>query len=386
MTGLAKLVADELGITAGLECFTTGDLGACGEIALNVALMFVGGLPGKIAAKYGLRWRKATELGRKIARLGGDLVDGIKDRIKANRKLDNMSCPIENSFVPGTRVVIADGPTTPIEDVQIDATVVAADPETEETGPGFEDEQANPPGAVVVGDGVIATDNHSSGAPNSTNGSPPSTWRRDVVADLGGHAGAGFRGAGRDGPRRCRRGPRQARSGSNGAPGQVRDQPSPAVGRVDGRQAAFDGAGHHGLLGDLGDQLDDGHQVHRLFGEITRPHTRSVPKVWRSTCGPNASPSSAGLIPAASPSTHHLFSARGERDPPSWLRTGGLETDRPSPSQERFERGAGLGADTPAPACPNLRGRRSHPYALTLPGPCQGQAPEGGRARVPAGP
>ncbi|WP_150244127.1 RHS repeat-associated core domain-containing protein [Nocardiopsis quinghaiensis] len=192
--GLAKLVADELGITAGLECFTTGDLGACGETALNVATMFVGGLAGKIAVKYGLRWGKAAELGRKIAKLGGDLVDGVGDLIKSNRKVDNLC----NSFAPGTRVVMADGSTRPIEEVEVGEKVLATDPETGEqtartvlatiigsgskhlveitvdpttereaiggdAGSEAEDEQAEQagvPGPIAAGDVIIATDEH----------------------------------------------------------------------------------------------------------------------------------------------------------------------------------------------------------------------------------
>ncbi|WP_394329348.1 RHS repeat-associated core domain-containing protein [Nocardiopsis sp. CNR-923] len=190
-TGLAQLVADELGITAGLECFTTGDLGACGETALNVALMFVGGLPAKIAAKYGLRWGKAAELGRKIAELGGELIEGIDGLIDAGRRLD--SCR-RNSFVAGTPVLMADGSTKPIEDIDVGDQVVATDPETgeqsartvlativgsgvktlveitvdpttERDAPEGEDTAADEgrggvPGPTVVGDGVIATDEH----------------------------------------------------------------------------------------------------------------------------------------------------------------------------------------------------------------------------------
>ncbi|MDT0331472.1 RHS repeat-associated core domain-containing protein [Nocardiopsis lambiniae] len=202
-TGLAQLVADELGITAGLECFTTGNLAACGETALNIALMFVGGLPAKIAAKYGLRWGKAVELGRKIAELGGELVDGIKGLIGAKKKLDALpeptSCPIGNSFVPGTRVVMADGSTKPIENVEIGDEVLATDPETgeqtartvlativgsgakalveitidpttERDAPGDETvaqgavqvdtESAGIPGPVAAGDVIVATDGH----------------------------------------------------------------------------------------------------------------------------------------------------------------------------------------------------------------------------------
>ncbi|WP_231640593.1 polymorphic toxin-type HINT domain-containing protein [Nocardiopsis sp. NRRL B-16309] len=195
-TGLAQLVADELGITAGLECFTTGDLGACGETALNVATMFVGGLPTKIAAKYGLRWGKAAELGRRIAELGGDLIDGVRGLSRANRKLDNISCPIGNSFVPGTAVVMADGSTMPIEEVDVGEKVLATDPETGEqtsrtvlatiigsgakdlvqitvdptterqvsesgdTESGSGDEGAGVPGPVAAGDVIVATDGH----------------------------------------------------------------------------------------------------------------------------------------------------------------------------------------------------------------------------------
>ncbi|WP_433697315.1 RHS repeat-associated core domain-containing protein [Nocardiopsis sp. CA-288880] len=195
--GLAQLVADELGITAGLECFTTGDLGACGETALNVASMFVGGLAGKIAVKYGLRWGKAAELGRRIAELGGELIDGVNGLIRANRKVDNLCAP-GNSFVPGTRVVMADGSTRPIEEVDVGEKVLATDPETgeqtartvlativgsgakhlvqitvdpttereaadEDTGSETEGQQAEHsgiPGPVTAGDVVIATDEH----------------------------------------------------------------------------------------------------------------------------------------------------------------------------------------------------------------------------------
>ncbi|MGW5879914.1 RHS repeat-associated core domain-containing protein [Nocardiopsis terrae] len=193
-TGLAQLVADELGITAGLECFTTGDLGACGETAVNVALMFVGGLPAKVAAKYGLRWGKAAELGERISDLGGELIDGVKDLNRANRKLDNVSCPIGNSFVPGTGVVMADGSIKPIEDVDIGEKVLATDPETgeqsartvlatiigsgakslvqvtidpttEREAPAGDEASADEdsegvPGPVVAGDVIVATDGH----------------------------------------------------------------------------------------------------------------------------------------------------------------------------------------------------------------------------------
>ncbi|MGW4974236.1 Hint domain-containing protein, partial [Streptomyces albidoflavus] len=48
------------------------------------------------------------------------------------------SCPInktDNSFTPGTAVMMADGTTKPIEDVAIGDTVLTTDPETGETSP-----------------------------------------------------------------------------------------------------------------------------------------------------------------------------------------------------------------------------------------------------------
>uniref|UniRef100_UPI000569D03F hypothetical protein n=1 Tax=Nocardiopsis sp. CNT312 TaxID=1137268 RepID=UPI000569D03F len=77
--------------------------------------MFVGGLAGKIAVKYGLRWGKAAELGRRIADLGGDLISGVKGLVRSERKLDNIKTDCRHSFVPGTRVLMADGSTKPIE-------------------------------------------------------------------------------------------------------------------------------------------------------------------------------------------------------------------------------------------------------------------------------
>ena len=44
---LGQILMDEIGITDALNCFTQGDLGACAETALNVAMSFIGGVAGK---------------------------------------------------------------------------------------------------------------------------------------------------------------------------------------------------------------------------------------------------------------------------------------------------------------------------------------------------
>lgn len=43
------------------------------------------------------------------------------------------SCPTSNSFVPGTKVVMADGSSKPIEEVELGDYVLATDPETGQT-------------------------------------------------------------------------------------------------------------------------------------------------------------------------------------------------------------------------------------------------------------
>ncbi|MEU9830790.1 polymorphic toxin-type HINT domain-containing protein [Streptosporangium sp. NPDC048047] len=47
--------------------------------------------------------------------------------------LPTTSCDTPNSFVPGTKVLMADGTTKPIEDVEVGDQVIAADPETGQT-------------------------------------------------------------------------------------------------------------------------------------------------------------------------------------------------------------------------------------------------------------
>lgn len=162
---LAKILAEELGITDALDCITKGDMGACTETLINVLVSLIGGAVGKLAAKYGApwKWKKAAELVRKLKKHGGDLYDGLKGLIKnrkrvsdaedkladAKRKLDAerknkpgdkpndkpedkpddkpATCPW-HSFLPGTPVLLADGRRIPIEKVRIGERVKATDP------------------------------------------------------------------------------------------------------------------------------------------------------------------------------------------------------------------------------------------------------------------
>ncbi|MFD4693368.1 polymorphic toxin-type HINT domain-containing protein [Streptomyces sp. NPDC058463] len=157
---LAKILAEELGITDALDCVTKGDMGACTETLINVLLSLVGGAVGKLAAKYGApwKWKKAVELIKKLKKHGGDLYDGLTGLIKnrkkvqdaekkladAKKKLDAekkdppkkdekaddkpTTCPVSHSFPPGTPVLVADGRRVPIESLRTGDEVVATDP------------------------------------------------------------------------------------------------------------------------------------------------------------------------------------------------------------------------------------------------------------------
>ncbi|RVX42174.1 intein/RHS repeat-associated protein [Nonomuraea polychroma] len=141
---IAKIAADELGITAGIKCFTTGDMGACGETALNILGSLAGGLAGKLAAKYALpwKWKKAYELGKAVWKHAGDAISAFKNWLAAKDKLKVAekareaaqrayeACAKPSSFVPGTLVVMGDGSKKPIEDIQVGDKVQSTDPVT----------------------------------------------------------------------------------------------------------------------------------------------------------------------------------------------------------------------------------------------------------------
>lgn len=82
-----KILSDELGITAGLECLTQGAVGACVETAANILMSAVGGIIGKVLSKYGApwKWAKAVRLGKKLWGLVHDSISLIKGIFKAEK-------------------------------------------------------------------------------------------------------------------------------------------------------------------------------------------------------------------------------------------------------------------------------------------------------------
>lgn len=138
---LGKIVMDELGITAGLDCFTKGDIGACAETAVTVLTSAVGGLAGKIISKYAWRWGKAANLAKSLYKLGSDLVEGVQGLMKTKREVEvahrgltdavaAASCGL--SFSAETPVLMADGTTKPIASITLGDKVVATDTSTGE--------------------------------------------------------------------------------------------------------------------------------------------------------------------------------------------------------------------------------------------------------------
>ncbi|WP_254712250.1 polymorphic toxin-type HINT domain-containing protein [Streptomyces sp. TRM64462] len=156
---LIEIVKDELGINAAFDCVSSGDMGACGETILNIAGSFAGGIAGKLLAKYGLpwNWKKGYELGKRVVGLVDDLIGGALDYFKAGKALDAAKSALAkaqdklaaarkkaaearrnagdgcHSFLPGTLVLLADGTTKPIEEVELGDRITVTDPETGDT-------------------------------------------------------------------------------------------------------------------------------------------------------------------------------------------------------------------------------------------------------------
>ncbi|MFE0733108.1 polymorphic toxin-type HINT domain-containing protein, partial [Streptomyces antibioticus] len=160
---LVAIARDILGIDAALDCVSSGDIGACGETLLNIAGSFAGGLAGKLLAKYGAPWdwAKGARLVKRVVGLVDELVGGVRSFFKANKALGkaqgaltkaqdrlakarakaaaalkkkgNDSCPVPHSFLPGTKVLLADGKTKPIEKVELGDKITATDPATGRT-------------------------------------------------------------------------------------------------------------------------------------------------------------------------------------------------------------------------------------------------------------
>ncbi|MCD0453019.1 hypothetical protein LO762_28120 [Actinocorallia sp. API 0066] len=70
----------------------------------------------------GGNWKSCGDLGKNLLS-----VRGPKPKSQPNNNGNGVSCPVNNSFVPGTLVLMADGSTKPIEDIRVGEKVLAGD-------------------------------------------------------------------------------------------------------------------------------------------------------------------------------------------------------------------------------------------------------------------
>ncbi|MEV0393020.1 Hint domain-containing protein [Polymorphospora rubra] len=155
-----QILMEVLGINDIRDCVMNGDVGAC-------VMSVVGALPwGKLfkakkigealwrAGKAVLSWfdeikwaqsvlRRADEAAAAAAKQAAD--DAAATAAKQGDNAAGRSC-VDNSFTPGTHVLLADGTTKPIEDVELGDEVVAYDTETGEA-------VDSTVSAVIVGEG-----------------------------------------------------------------------------------------------------------------------------------------------------------------------------------------------------------------------------------------
>ncbi|RDI23874.1 RHS repeat-associated core domain-containing protein [Lentzea flaviverrucosa] len=123
---LPDLLMDLAGINDVKNCFTEFDILACVSL-VPAAKVF-----------------KLLQAGERIARAiikANRIIDKIADAAarlrrveeKVDEAVETAAACLVNSFVPGTRVLMADGSTKPIEEIELGDQVLATDPETGES-------------------------------------------------------------------------------------------------------------------------------------------------------------------------------------------------------------------------------------------------------------
>ncbi|MGO1055275.1 polymorphic toxin-type HINT domain-containing protein [Crossiella sp. CA198] len=127
-----EILKDITGLNDMEDCFVKGDFWGCASLASNLipaAKLFTG-----LAKLYdGIR-RAISAVSTYFEKIGPAKALLAKvDKVADDLKTDGGSCPTR-SFVPGTRVLLADGSSKPIEEIRIGDRVQAADPETGESG------------------------------------------------------------------------------------------------------------------------------------------------------------------------------------------------------------------------------------------------------------
>ena len=133
------ILMEVLGVNDIKSCFTQGDWGACAQLIMDVIPWSRIISRGDDIVRAGVRAFEAVQTWVRESAAARALigkVNAVKERLKrTGGGGEGASCPIGNSFVPGTLILLADGTSKPIEQVAIGDQVLATDPVTGESGP-----------------------------------------------------------------------------------------------------------------------------------------------------------------------------------------------------------------------------------------------------------
>lgn len=146
-TNGGQALIDAFGVTAVLECVNDQNLVSCLEVIVDVGstLLAVGAVrkawklsesARKIAGKLPEFKKKlnTAQEAYKNFRTTIDTARKAQERLPDDQPVDE-SCDTDNSFLPNTPVLMADGSRTLIQDIRPGDTVLATDPETGNTRP-----------------------------------------------------------------------------------------------------------------------------------------------------------------------------------------------------------------------------------------------------------
>jgi RHS repeat-associated protein len=203
----AEILLDLIGVNDIMSCVGAGDMMACASLLMDlIPWAKVAKLAGKLFKAAKKIYKAVTNFQEKLSwarstmKRYDDAVEAAteraKKRLEAGGGSDAPSCSIGNSFTAETKVVMADGSTKPISEVEPGDEVLATDEETGETVArkvvtGIEGTGARILVTISVdvdGDGttddtVTATDGHpiwaadeSDLSENPESGAMPGTW------------------------------------------------------------------------------------------------------------------------------------------------------------------------------------------------------------------
>ena len=133
---ILDLLKDLVGITDIEDCLSKGDIVACisalaGLVPWGKVFKILKKIPGavKLAKRLKELWDKVSDA-KARKKKADDALDDAEEKLK-NKGI----CKRPSSFLPGTRVLLADGTSKPIERIRVGDLVWAADPVSGSSGP-----------------------------------------------------------------------------------------------------------------------------------------------------------------------------------------------------------------------------------------------------------